>query len=81
MISAAGTPAITSIPMTSTVPTRFCQRPSARSATSSAMPMTTASLASSEGWMDMPPSSSHEREPLMVLPMTSTSSSPQIEAR
>ena len=80
MISEAGTPAMSSMPTTSTVPTR-CRRPSARSATSRAMPMTTASFANSEGWIDIPPSWSHERDPLMVVPMVSTRTSPPIEAR
>ena len=65
-ISAAGTPAMTSIPSTSGVLTPRRHRPSLRSATSRAMPITTASLANSDGWIDMPPSWSHEREPLMV---------------
>ena len=56
-------------------------RTSARSATHSAMPITTASFANSDGWIDMPPSSSHEREPLIVEPMVSTSVRPTIEAR
>ena len=38
--------------------------------------MTTASLANSEGWIDIPPSCSQEREPLMVLPATSTRTRP-----
>jgi hypothetical protein len=80
MISAAGMPAITSIPTTSTAPTR-ARRPSARSATSSAMPITTASLASSEGWIDIPPMSIHDREPLIVVPEVSTSTRPPMEAR
>ena len=46
-----------------------------------AMPMTTASLANSAGWIDSPPSSSHDREPLMVVPIASTSTSPTTEAR
>ena len=40
------------------------------------MPTTTASLANSAGWIDIPPRSIHEREPLIVEPMTSTSTSP-----
>ena len=43
--------------------------------------MTTASLANSEGWMDMPPTCSHEREPLIVLPATSTRTRPTTLAR
>ena len=61
-----GRPAISSISVTSTQSTVRRRRPSARSATTSAMPMTTASLANSAGWMDMPPSWIHERDPLMV---------------
>ena len=38
--------------------------------------MTTASLANSEGWIDMPPTWSQEREPLMVDPATSTITRP-----
>ena len=57
------------------------QLPSARSAISSAIPITTASLANSDGWIDIPPSCTHEREPLMVLPMVSTRTSPASEAR
>ena len=60
---------------------RHRQRPSARSASTSAMPMTTASLANSEGWIDRPPSRSHDREPLTVEPMVSTSTSPATDAR
>ena len=44
------------------------------------MPITTASLANSAGCTDIPPSSSHDREPLIVEPITSTSSSPITEA-
>ena len=80
MISAAGTPAITSIPTTSAVPTRV-RRPSLRSATSSAIPITTASLANSDGWIDIPARSIHDREPLIVVPIVSTSTSPPIDAR
>ena len=57
------------------------QRPSARSATTSAIPITTASLANSDGWIDMLPSSSHDRDPLMVDPIVSTSTSPTTDAR
>ena len=50
---------------------RRCRRPrrartSARSATHSAIPITTASLANSDGWIDIPPSCSQDREPLIV---------------
>ena len=38
--------------------------------------MTTASLANSDGWIDMPPSWSQDREPLTVLPATRTSTRP-----
>ena len=68
---------MTSIPTTSGQRTsRERSDPSVRSATSSAMPMATASLANSAGWMDIPAITIHEREPLIVLPMTSTSTSP-----
>ena len=56
------------------------QVPSARSATSSAIPITTASLANSDGWMDMLPSISQDRDPLIVVPITSTSASPTTDA-
>ena len=79
MISAAGMAAITSMPITSTERTPRRQRPSVRSATSSAIPTTTESFANSEGWIDMPPSWIHDREPLTVEPATSTSASPTIE--
>ena len=81
MISTAGTPAITSMPITSALPIWLRHLPSARSATSRAMPMTTASLANSDGWIDIPPSCSQDRDPLIVEPMISTSSSPMIDAR
>ena len=74
-------PAIVSIPITSREPTRRPHLPSVRSATSRAMPMTTASLANSEGWMDMPPTCSQDREPLTVEPATSTSTRPSTLAR
>ena len=45
------------------------------------MPTTTASLASSDGWTDRPPSRSHDCEPLMVEPIVSTRTSPTTEAR
>ena len=51
-----------------------------RSAMIMAIPMTTASLANSAGWIDSPPSISHERDPLIVVPITSTSTSPMTEA-
>ena len=67
-ISAAGSPAIASMPTTSKEPTSLVRsEPSVRSATSSAIPMTTASLANSAGWIDMPPSRIHDRDPLMVV--------------
>ena len=69
------------MPTTSTQPTRGGQAPSARSATSSAIPITTASLANSDGWIDMLPSSSQDREPLIVVPIVSTSTSPTTDAR
>ena len=72
---------MSSIPTTSGVLTPRRHRPSLRSATSSAMPITTASLANSDGWIDMPPTWSHEREPLMVLPATSTPTRPTMEPR
>ena len=68
------------MPTTSIAPTRV-RRPSLRSATSRAIPITTASLANSDGWMDIPATSIHEREPLIVVPAVSTSTSPPIEAR
>ncbi len=80
-INVAGTAAMTSIPTTSTMPTRARHRPSARSATTSAIPITTASLANSEGWIDRPATISQDRDPLMVDPITSTSTSPSTEAR
>ena len=80
-ISTAGRPAIASMPTTSAVPTRRRQVPSARSATSRAIPITTASLANSDGWIDMPPSISHDRDPLIVEPITRTSPSPITDAR
>jgi hypothetical protein len=42
--------------------------------------MTTASLANSAGWTDRLPSWIHERDPLTVEPMTSTSTRPTTEA-
>ena len=72
------------MPTTSVVPTSphdaVRSDPSVRSATSSAIPITTASLANSAGWMDSPPITIHEREPLIVEPITSTSTSPMMEA-
>ena len=79
MISSAGMPAITPIRATSTAPTRRWREFSTRSAMIIAIPMTTASLANSAGWMESPPSISHEREPLIVVPITRTSSSPMTE--
>ena len=80
-MSTAGTPAITSISSTSKVPTRRCQRADERSASTSAMPMTTASFANSDGWIESPTTRSHDREPLMVDPMVSTSTSPETDSR
>ena len=81
MISEAGTAAISSISETSTQSTVRRRLPSARSATTSAMPITTASLASSEGWIDMPASWIQDRDPLIVDPLVSTSTRPPTEAR
>ena len=39
------------------------------------------SFANSEGWIDIPPSISHERDPLIVVPITSTSARPMTDAR
>ncbi len=61
--------------------TSYRRRASARSATSKAMPITTASFANSAGWIDIPPSWIHERDPLIVVPLVSTSTSPPIDAR
>ena len=80
-ISTAGTAAISSISTTSTSPTWGRQRPAARCASTRLIPMMTASLANSAGCTDIPPTISHEREPLMVEPITSTSTSPTTEAR
>ena len=80
MIRVAGTPAMASMPSTVPRPTGL-RRPSVRSATSSAIPMTTASLANSAGCTDMPPNWIHDRDPLIVVPLVSTSTSPPIEAR
>ena len=77
----AGTPAITSIRSTSSEPTRRRQRPSERSASTSAMPMTTASFANSDGWIERPATRSQDREPLMVDPMVRTSTSPETDSR
>ena len=81
MISTAGIPAITPISPTSTRPTRRRREFSIRSAMIIAIPTTTASLANSAGWMESPPSISQEREPLIVVPMTSTSIRPITDAR
>jgi hypothetical protein len=78
MISAAGIPAIPSINQTSTPLMPRPREFSVRSATSMADIVTTASLANSAGWIDMPPSISQEREPLMVEPITSTRSRPKM---
>ena len=73
-------PAMASMPTTSRAPTsRLRSDPSVRSATSSAIPITTASLANSAGWMESPPITIQDREPLIVEPITSTSSSPTTE--
>ncbi len=80
-MSTAGTAAIASMPTTSTDPIARRHLPSARSATNSAIPIATASLANSDGWIDSPPSCTHEREPLIVVPATSTNTSPPTEAR
>ena len=54
-ISTAGTPAISQHQQARRANRpRRRQRPSARSASTSAMPMTTASFANSDGWMDRP---------------------------
>ena len=50
-----------------------------RSAMIIAMPITTASLANSAGWIDIPPIISQDRDPLIVVPMTSTRSRPITE--
>ena len=80
-IMTAGTAATASIARTSTCLTSRCRHePSVRSATTSAIPVQTASLANSAGWIDIPPSMIQLREPLIVVPMTSTSSRPTSEA-
>ena len=56
-------------------------RPSLCSATTSAMPMTTASSASSEGWSESRPTISHDLEPSTAEPMTSTSTRPTTAKR
>ena len=81
MISAAGTAAMPSISATSASPTWPRQRPSARSATTSAIPITTASFANSDGWIDRPPIISHDCDPLTVVPIVSTSTRPTSDAR
>ena len=80
MISNAGIPAITPISATSTAPTRRRREFSVRSAMIIAIPITTASLANSAGWIERPPSINQERDPLIVVPMTRTSISPITEA-
>jgi hypothetical protein len=45
------------------------------------MPMTTASLANSEGWMESPASRTHDWDPLTVEPMVSTSTRPRTDSR
>ena len=79
--STIGTAATRIIATTSPSDTRACQRPSLRSARTSAMAMTTASLASSEGWTCTGPSVTHDFDPLIVVPITSTSTSPTIAPR
>ncbi len=73
-----------SIPTTSSEPISprdiVRSEPSVRSATSRAMPITTASLANSAGCTDIPPSWIQEREPLIVVPMTSTRTRPTTDA-
>jgi hypothetical protein len=49
---------------------------SVRSAMIIAIAITTASFANSAGWIDRPPIISQEREPLIVVPITSTRTSP-----
>ena len=70
MISSAGMPAITPISATSTAPTCRRREFSVRSAMIIAIPITTASLANSAGWIERPPIISQERDPLIVVPMT-----------
>ncbi len=45
------------------------------------MPMTTASFANSDGWIERPRTRSQDREPLMVEPMVRTSTSPDTDSR
>ena len=45
------------------------------------MPMTTASFANSDGWIDRPATRSQDREPLIVDPMVRTSTSPEMDSR
>ena len=71
---------MSSIRTTSIQSTVRRRRPSARSATTSAMPITTASLANSAGWIESPPSCTHERDPLIVAPLVSTRTRPPSEA-
>ncbi len=80
-MSSAGTPAITSISRTSREPTRRRQRADERSASTSAMPITTASFANSDGWIERPRTRSQDREPLIVDPMVRTSTSPETDSR
>ena len=70
---------MTPIRATSTRPTRRWREFSVRSAMIIAIPITTASLANSAGWIESPPSISQERDPLIVVPMTSTSTRPITE--
>jgi hypothetical protein len=45
------------------------------------MPTTTVSFANSDGCTDSPPSTSQERDPLIVEPIVSTSTSPPTDPR
>ncbi len=80
MIRAAGTAAMPSISATSTALMPRPREFSVRSATIIAIIVTTLSLANSAGWTDIPPIISHDREPLIVEPITSTSSRPMMLA-
>ena len=83
MISAAGIATNTSAATTSRSRSwRSPLRCSVFSASSSARPVTTPSLANSAGWIDMPPIRIHERDPLMTAPNgDSTSARPTMAAR
>jgi hypothetical protein len=82
-ISAAGTAAISSAGTRSESDREVRSRPSARSASTSAIPTITPTLASSAGWIDRPPTISQECEPLTVLPTPGTKirASPASEPR